>query len=172
MLASLPDSFNTLVTALEASEDVPKMEVVTDQLAYAERKQKEKSSPDPSGEKVMMTKRQFRGRGPQCHYCKKYGHIQRNCTKSIKAEEEKAKQGGSETVGGKSSTGKKVGLVTRHVLGVREPAHDWIVDSGAICHICNSKELFEDFHPLSELQKVALGDGHTLEVIGTGAVEV
>lgn len=63
--------------------------------------------------------------------------------------------------------GRKVGLVTWHV-----PAHDWIVDSVATCHTCNSKELFEDFHPLSEPQKVALGDGHTLEAIGTGAVEV
>ena len=172
LLASLPDSFNTLVTALEASEDVPKMEVVTERLLHAERKQKERTSPDSSGEKAMMAKRQFRGRGPQCHYCKKYGHIQKNCTKRIKAEEEKAKQGGSETVGDKSPKGKKVGLITRHVLGVREPAHDWIVDSGATCHICNSKELFEDFNPLSEPQKVALGDGRTLEAIGTGAVEV
>ena len=98
LLASLPDSFNTLVTALEASEDPRQWE-----------------------------------------------------TKSPKA--------------------KKVRLVTRHVLGVREPAHDWIVDSGATCHICNSKG-FEDFHPLSEPQKVALGEGHTLEVVGTGVVEV
>ena len=148
------------------------MEVVTERLLHAERKQKEKSSPDSSGEKAMMTKRQFRGRGPQCHYCKKYGHIQKNCTKRIKAEEEKAKQGGSDTVGGKSPKTKKVGLITQHVLGVREPAHDWIVDSGATCLICNSKELFEDFNPLSEPQKVALGDGHILEVIGTGTVEL
>ena len=120
LLASLPDSFNTLVTALEASEDVPKMEVVTERLLHAERKRKEESSPDSSGEKAMMTKRQFRGRGPQCHYCKKYGHIQKNCTKHIKAEEEKAKQGGSKTVGGKSPKSEKVGLITRHVLRVRE----------------------------------------------------
>jgi hypothetical protein len=154
LLASLPDSFNTLVTALEASEDVPKMEVVTERLLHAERKQKEKSSPDYSGETAMMTKRQFRGRGPQCHYCKRYGHIQRNCTKRIKAEEEKGKQGGSEAVGGKSSKGNKVGLITRHVLGVREPAHDWIVDSGATCHICNSKELFENFNLCRNLKRL------------------
>ena len=42
LLASLPDSFNTLVTALEASEDVPKMEVVTERLLHAERKGREK----------------------------------------------------------------------------------------------------------------------------------
>ena len=53
LLASLPDSFNTLVTALEVNEDVPKMEVVTERLLHAERKQKEKTSVDLSGEKAM-----------------------------------------------------------------------------------------------------------------------
>ena len=79
LLASLPDLFNTLVTALEANEDFPRMEVVTERLLHAERKQKEKFNLDTSEEKAMTTKRQFKGRGPQCYYCKKYGHIQRNC---------------------------------------------------------------------------------------------
>ena len=74
LLASLPDSFNTLVTALEVNEDVPKMEVVTEQLLHVERKQKEKASVDLSEEKAMTLK--FKGRGPRCHYCKKLGHIQ------------------------------------------------------------------------------------------------
>ena len=96
LLASLPDSFNTLVTALEANEDVPKMVVVTEKLLHAERKQTEKSRPDSSGDKAMMTRRQFKGRGLQCYYCKQYGHIQKNCTERTKAEEEKSKHGGSE----------------------------------------------------------------------------
>ena len=173
LLASLPESFNTLVTALEANEDVQKMEVVTEKLLHAERKQTEKSSPDSSGDKAMMTRRQFRGRGPQCYYCKQYGHVQKNCTERTKAEEEKSKHGGSEK--GKGSKRPKpngVGLVTSHVLGVTEPAHDWIVDSGATCHICNSKELFEELHSLSKPQKVTLGDGRTVEAMGTGVVEV
>ena len=40
--ASLPDSFSTLVTALKANEEVPKMEIVTERILHAERKQKEK----------------------------------------------------------------------------------------------------------------------------------
>ena len=39
LLASLPDSFSMLVTALEAnSESVPKMEVVTERLLHEEQK--------------------------------------------------------------------------------------------------------------------------------------
>ena len=42
LLASLPDSFNMLVTVLEAnSEAVPKMENVTERLLHEERKMKE-----------------------------------------------------------------------------------------------------------------------------------
>ena len=102
-------------------------------------------------------------KGPQCHYCKKYGHIKKNCL-------ERAKQENSERKKGKKSN--KVGLLTYHVLGVTDPAHNWIIDSGATCHICNSKEMFEEFNPLSKSQKVTLGDGRTLEAIGTGVVEV
>ena len=63
LLASLPDSFNTLVTALEANEDVPKMEVVKERLLHTERKQKEKLSLDSSEELAMTIKQQFKGRG-------------------------------------------------------------------------------------------------------------
>ena len=42
LLASLPDSFSTLVTALEANKEVPKMEIVTERILHEERKQKEK----------------------------------------------------------------------------------------------------------------------------------
>ena len=164
LLASLPDLFNTLVTALEANEDVPKMEIVTERLLHAERKQREKTSFD---ETAMTASRQFKDRGPRC---RKFGHIQINCTERIKSED-KSKQGAqAETLKGKKK--EKVGLLTRHVLGVREPAQNWILDSGATCHICNSKELFADFQVLSKPQTVTLGDEHSLEAVGMGRVEV
>ena len=43
LLASLPDSYNMLVTALEASADVPQMEVVIERLLHEERKQKDRT---------------------------------------------------------------------------------------------------------------------------------
>ena len=100
---------------------------------------------------------------------KNFGHIQKNCTERIESED-KSKQGApAQTPKGKK---EKVGLPTRHVLGVREPALDWILDSGATCHICNSKELFADFEVLSKPKKINLGDEHSLEAVGMGRVEV
>ena len=40
LLASLPDAFNMLVTALEANAEVPKMEIVTERLLHEEQKVK------------------------------------------------------------------------------------------------------------------------------------
>ena len=42
LLASLPESYNVLMTALEANEDVPKLEVVTKCILHQERKLKDK----------------------------------------------------------------------------------------------------------------------------------
>ena len=53
LLVSLPDSYNVLVTALEASESVPKMEVVTERLLHEERKLKERTDTSTSAVKAM-----------------------------------------------------------------------------------------------------------------------
>ena len=42
LLASLPESFNMLVTALEANPEVPKMESVTERLLHKERRMKDR----------------------------------------------------------------------------------------------------------------------------------
>ena len=43
LLASLPESYGVLVTALEASETVPKLEVVTERILHQERKFRDRS---------------------------------------------------------------------------------------------------------------------------------
>ena len=91
LLASLPDSYNTLVTALEANTDVPKMEVVIEQLPHEEQKIKERGGgmSSSSGAEAMFSKQKATKRGPKCHFCKRYGHIQRNCADHAQAEKSK-----------------------------------------------------------------------------------
>ena len=61
------------------------MEVVVERLLHTEEA-KEKSRCDSGDDKAIMTKRN-RSRGPQYHYCKKYGHIEKNCIIRRPAEE-------------------------------------------------------------------------------------
>ena len=95
LLASLPDSFNMLVTALEANAGVPSMEVVTERLFHEDRKANERET--ASSEKLFLGKKSKK-KGPQCHGCGKFGHIRRYCkeldknkhTKESKPEKHKA----------------------------------------------------------------------------------
>ena len=65
LLASLPESYDILVTALKASVEVPKMEIVTERLLHEERKIKEKhGSETTDGMKAMFINRQSKGKGP------------------------------------------------------------------------------------------------------------
>lgn len=88
-MASLAELFDVLVTALEANDDVPKMEMVVERLHHEERKLRDHGNPAYNGakmnsEEAMIVKQ--RRKGPRCHYCKKYGHIQRNCSEREKAQ--------------------------------------------------------------------------------------
>ncbi len=86
LLANLPESFNMLVTALEANPEVPKIEVVTERLLHEERKQKERADAGGSSDKALTVERQFRRKGPKCHHCGKFGHIKRNYFDLTKAK--------------------------------------------------------------------------------------
>ena len=79
LLASLPESYNTLVTALEAHADVPDMEVVNERLLNEERKQKDREITGNS-EEVITVRRRGKVRSLiKCYRCHKLGHIQHNC---------------------------------------------------------------------------------------------
>ena len=95
LLASLPESYSVLVTALEANEDVPKLEVVTKRILHQERKLKDRSGASSSTESAMTSRKTFRPKSIKCHYCGKLGHIKKNC-RDFKAEKEGEKDQTSE----------------------------------------------------------------------------
>ena len=194
LLASLPDSFNILVTALEANPEVPKMELVTERLLHEERKTKERGG--GTGEScdgaAMVVKSQKR-RGLRCHNCHRLGHIQRNCPDRSRTEHERKPVISSyrekrntprqrinqvSVNNGESSSSDSnnmIGLVVRHALSVgggSEKTGSWIIDSGATCHICNDASLFVSLRELNKSLEVVLGDGHLLSASKQGDVEL
>ena len=149
LLASLPESFSVLVTALEASSDVPKMENVIERLLHEEQKLKDRGRLGKSKEEALTVKHR---RGPQCHYCKRFGHIKRNCREYEKSQssghKSRTQRDGAthkvnsvKTVGrsGMDSDSDEVGLVVTHALAAKKVQSlsdgSWIVDSGATSHI-------------------------------------
>ena len=85
LLASLPESFDTLVTALESNPAVPEMEIVIERLMHEERKHKEHgvlSESESNG--ALATKHKTGSKGPKCYGCQMFGHIQRNCPERMR----------------------------------------------------------------------------------------
>ena len=186
LLASLPESYNVLVTALEANSEVPKMEVVTERLLHEEQKLRDRASGMRS-ESAMM---EYQRRNPvRCHYCKKLGHMQKYCadhardeaiTSSRKSKANKVdarqKVNKVEVQREESSISESevIGLMVRHVLTCAESkcSGRWIVDSGATCHICNNVDHFINLQHLEKPMEVIMGAGHSLKVAKCGKVEL
>ena len=173
LLASLPESYSMLVTALEALPDVPEMETVVERLRHEERKVNDRSS--EGGQEKALTSRR---KGPMCYNCQNYGHIKKNCPQ-LKADSSKPtpkKQGKAKacTCNARLDEGSDddVAFIAQHALSTSTKAGGWIVDSGATAHMCNDRKLFKGFTCSSEPVSVTLGDGHALESTGVGDVKL
>ena len=145
LLASLPDSYNVLVTALEAqSENVPKWEVVTERLLHQEVKFKERPSTLNESDRKALIAHQKKKKSFTCHFCHKPGHFKKDCRKYLASLK---KQGANATEKREPPSNDGEAFVTIHALAATSRG-SWIVDSGATCHMCNDKNLFVDLRHL------------------------
>eukprot|EP00795_Rhopilema_esculentum_P003204 gene3204-1519_t len=185
LLASLPESFDILVTALEASKDVPKMETVTERLLREESKLKEKEAcGNTNGDvKALASKQRFGIRSPRCSHCGRIGHIKRNCRELEKKTEDTAYKGRRskqkaystferQRRDSSSSDSDTVGLLANQEFSTSttEYQSDWIIDSGATCHMCNDLNLFAEYSELGEPQEITLGDGRPVQASDGGII--
>ena len=177
LLASLPESFNMLVTALGASPEVPKMEVVMERLLHEERKARD-SWEDTLSTKIKVMIAEGQKRKFTCHYCGKPSHFKCNCRKLaadrkgnlvLNKRHHQANKAAIQKVEDGSSDSDA--LVVFHALSVSS-SNTWIIDSGATCHMCNNAKMFAKFKSFTKAQEVTLGDGRVLEATGEGIVQV
>ena len=157
LLASLPECYSVLVTALEASIEVPTLAVVTERLLHEETKMKSRLK-QPSLEGALTTRFKKKLR---CHFCSKPGHFKKDCEEFAKVKgQAKPTQAKMKTKTGAfkvtifaqdddSSDSEDIGLVAQHALSAGSIAQDhWILDSGATCRMCNNEAMFSDLQAL------------------------
>ena len=175
LLASLPESYSVLVTALEANEDVPKLEVVTERILHQERKSKDRSEASSSTESAMTSRNTVRRKPIRCHHCGELGHIKKYC-RNLKAEKEGKKerktksQKAATTTTQANTDSESSGLIASHALSASSSNEQraWIIDSGATCHMCQDSKSFTTLNQLQDPIDVALGDGRALTAVGRG----
>ena len=147
--SSLPDSFSVLVTALEASPEVPKMEVVTERLLHEEKKLW--SGRSDGNAKAMTTKAKW--------------------SNKPKREEPRKHKSHSAIANDLNDSSNGEALVVSHADSVGASGSR-IVDSGAMCHMCNTRQRFFGLRTLLKPENVTVGDGRSLEAVGRGSVNL
>ena len=168
VLASLPESYDMLVTALEANADVPKLDIVTERLLHEESKRKNKDTQNKDV-KAMTSKHKKSRKNIKCHHCGEIGHFKRDCWEWKKKSGRKSKAGQNAYTAEEDGEEEIIGLVAEEVL-VADKKSNWIVDSGATCHMCNEENLFSEMVPLEKQQDITVGDGYSVQATAKGTV--
>ena len=65
-----------------------------------------------------------------------------------------------------------VGLVAEQALKTGNVMTDWIINSGATCHICNDESLFTKIENLETPQEITLADGYCVKAVAKGTIEL
>ena len=168
LLASLSESYDTLVTALEANEKVPSMETVIERLLYEERKAKARQAETEIEREALTVKSKVKWkRGIRCHNCGKLGHIQKDCYERGERKSEKSRKSQQRySAKRKNEDSTRIGLLaSAYALAADSDSqrNNWIIDSGATCHIYCNKTMFDKMEDMDTPQVVTLGDGRSIE---------
>ena len=163
LLGSLPSSYSTIVTALEARVDNVSLDFVQQALIHEEQKQKDASKPDSLPDSALRAGDRPR-RPPVCWHCQEVGHIQRFCPKRRSADKPHKASAAEQYID------ENEGEYAYPVTGTSQNQEKWIVDSGATSRMTYQKHLLHDYQEFDKSEKVGLGDGRVVDAVGTGSI--
>lgn len=182
LLYSLPDSFAMFRTAMESRDDLPSTETLKVKIIedYEARKSK------TADQGAMFVKRINKNKNAnlkknhdkdnhgnknnfECHRCGRRGHLARDCrTKHINKHKQSAQS--LENRDDKDQKTTMLLCTTEEVMQGEKVNPIWCIDSGCTGHMCNEKQMIEDFtHLDSELN---LANSDRTQITGTGKVKI
>ncbi|CAI9765006.1 unnamed protein product [Fraxinus pennsylvanica] len=156
LLCLLPTSFSSLRDTILYSHDTFTIEEVYDAL-YSKEKMKHLVSEAIDGKGLVDRGGSRRGRSKSkfsnqiCNYCKKKGHLKKDCYKLLNKERMAASRysdtsGEADLVENVVSDGE---LSTISDIESKSE-DDWILDSTCVFHMCHNKDLFATYETVSK----------------------
>jgi Reverse transcriptase (RNA-dependent DNA polymerase)/gag-polypeptide of LTR copia-type/Integrase core domain/GAG-pre-integrase domain len=183
LLSGLPDSYETLITALDARpDDELTLEYVKGKLIDEYKRKNETSSNSNKSESALKAfdKGKFKNKSNQnnsnntkqetreCFVCKKPGHLKKDCRvwKARVAELKKSE------ANHKAKTAMEEDRVSDNEVAFTVSDKDlsqnaWCIDSGATSHMTNDCKFFATFDD-SKRSKVSLANGEHMASLGIG----
>ncbi|KAF7127171.1 hypothetical protein RHSIM_Rhsim11G0049900 [Rhododendron simsii] len=171
LLSSLPKNWETLVVTVSNSvpDGLVSMSQVISSLLNEETRRK---STDSSHSEALVVKPRGRSRGRsttpynrdqshgssrgrsplkqdvECHYCKKKGHMKRECLKLKFKEENRAKYGEKkkENTTVVFSDGKLVVVCDESCINLVSQDTNWVIDSGVSFHVTSRADFFTSYN--------------------------
>ena len=194
LLGSLPDSYSTIVTALETQKEPPTLEFVRQALMNEAQKRREQlpASVGVSGvrshadsDTALSAGAAAEGKPTRgCYRCGSYDHYLRSCPDNNNGGS-RGSRGRGRGRSGKGRGGHNASTAYRSANSETESAflaphtdNDdvapqlWIIDSGASCHMCSSKDDFAEYTVLEKAECVTIADGTKVQVVGKGSVKL
>ena len=152
--------------------------LVSECLLFVETKIKERGSSSGTELKALTSKQVKRG--PKCYHWGRNGHIKWYCRLLHEDTKENYKKYSKK----KAFFSKKkckaspvvlidcVGFLTHHTLMSNVGKNNWIVDSGATCHICHDVRSFINLKKLETAEEITLSDGYSVEALRIGSIKL
>ena len=133
LLGSLPPSFSTVVTALEARVNDLTMDFVQQQLIHERKLKVHESKPEVLHDLALVGAQ--KRNPPKCWTCNEVGHIQRFCPKRKEKPQYRAKVTEDKVESDTDGEG---------AFPVYDGASEnkWLIDSGASSHMTPKREYF------------------------------
>lgn len=177
LLCSLPESYNTLITALETrSEDELTIELVKGKLLDEDRRRRNaRGCTDERDDKALKVQSKKFTKGTMekqslknvtCFFCSKPGHMKKDCKSYIKWKTGKEKE--KDVVNKAVSKDNRDAHICFIVQDNNIKDHSWYIDSGATRHMANDRNFFKIFNHIDEKIKLANGDEAEVHGIGDG----
>ncbi|KAG2892077.1 hypothetical protein PC119_g24453 [Phytophthora cactorum] len=175
LLASLSESYQFLITALESRAASLTWELVTSRLLHEDMKRKEQgggADGTTHGQAFMTSDNKRTSRQAQkasaCHYCGEQGHWIAKCPARIRENAEQQRPQRANVAQSEDNFGNYLFSVGGNT-GVSKSSGVWLVDSGATQHMTYSKEYMKKYKKISPVD-VHLADDGVVEVAGTGGI--